>query len=515
MKKKSYLSLCFLPLLFMIVALSPACKKNADASGAAPVVKSVRLYLASPNDVEISNGDPKTSGAIYSNGGVYVAIVGNNLKNATEIDFDGVPASINAAFISPNNAVVKLPIIDYTKVDTTKLYSLVYKTPGGSTTFWFKLGPLMPTISAISNVFANPGDSVYVYGTNLVLVQQFIYGGTKISSFKSVSDGSSLGFLMPAATPTTQIVITTKSGTAVDTIKATPTITRISNENASPGDSVYVYGTYLKNIQSLSYAGAAINSFKTSADLKFVAFVAPATSQSGPVSVTTKFGTGTTIYKVYTPTYLQNGVIENMEGGWSFNGMNGWWAAGSGGINKASNDPFGWLTHTTDFDGVLGTNNSIFIFLNTGILNSGDGAWYGGSGTRLSSNQWVPVANLNDAPGNWAIKLEISVAKGWNGGALDITTDAGGGYVYRWEPWKTGTAYKTKGWITLTIPLTSFRASDPTLGEGMGASINKITDLLGPTGNTAANIYVHNYDAAKTATGFYGAFDNIRIVKIK
>jgi hypothetical protein len=75
--------------------------------------------------------------------------------------------------------------------------------------------------------------------------------------------------------------------------------------------------------------------------------------------------------------------------------------------------------------------------------------------------------------------------------------------------------YKTKGWITLTIPLSSFRASDPTLGEGMGAPLTKLTDMLDAKGHSTAYIYVHNYAAAKTITGFYGAFDNIRVVKIK
>jgi hypothetical protein len=39
MKKKSYLMpACFLPLLLMIVALLPACKKNADGGSSAPPV---------------------------------------------------------------------------------------------------------------------------------------------------------------------------------------------------------------------------------------------------------------------------------------------------------------------------------------------------------------------------------------------------------------------------------------------------------------------------------------------
>jgi hypothetical protein len=47
-------------------------------------------------------------------------------------------------------------------------------------------------------------------------------------------------------------------------IIATPVIAGISNENANPGDSVYIYGTYLKNLQKLTFAGTAVTSYKSS-----------------------------------------------------------------------------------------------------------------------------------------------------------------------------------------------------------------------------------------------------------
>jgi hypothetical protein len=448
----------------------------------------------------------------------WVVITGQNLQHTTEIDFDGVPATINSALFAQNSAVVQIPQILFSTIDTTKLYTLKVTTTGGSATFAFKLGPAKPTITGISNVFANPGDSVYLYGSNLVLVQQLTYGGTNIPSFKYDTYGNALGFLMPATTPTQLIKLVTKGGTVLDTIKATPVISWISNENPALGDSVYIYGTYLKSIQSLSFAGTAVTSIKTSADAKSIGFVMPApSSQSGPVSITTSFGTGTTIYKVNTQTYKQDGVIENMEGGWNFYGMGGWWAAGSAGVNNSNNPNDitvgGWFTTTTNFDGVLGKNNTVFIYLNTGIGSSGDGQWYNGWGLDLAGNQWVPVANLADDPGDWALKMEVSVGKDWNGGSLDISP--GGGYIYRWEPWSNGKAYKTKGWITVTIPLSSFRQNDNTLGEGMGAPLTNLTSMLDGAGNATAYIYVHNYNASPTKTGFYGAFDNIRIVKIK
>ncbi|WPU94863.1 glycan-binding surface protein [Mucilaginibacter sabulilitoris] len=488
MKKKSYQSLCFLPLLLLIVALLPACKKNNDA-GAPPVIENIRSYVASPNDTVLHK-------AVAN--GQWVVITGKNLQNATQIYFDGVPANFNTALFAPNSAVVQIPVIQFSTIDTAKLYTVKYATTAGSTTFAFKLGPAAPTITAISNVFAAPGDSVYLYGTNLVLVQHFLYGGTPVPSFKSNSDGTSLGFLMPATTPTDQILVDAKSGTANFKIVAIPTITGVSDENASPGDSVFVYGTYLKNIQSLSFAGTPITSFKSSNDGSSVRFILPALTRSGLVSVNTKFGSAATVYNVND---VVTGRISDWEWGGNFNWQ--WW----GGSYYTSGSP--------DFPG----NSTQYMVLKTGILSPAEGNTYSSYAIRMNGAQWVPTANMNDPVSNWAFKFEVNVSKPWNGGTIDILSGIDSSPIARWEPWqKTATttaAYTTNGWITVTIPLSSFRKTDPTLGEGKGAPISKIADLLTASGNSECLVYIHNYSTSATATGFYGAFDNFRVVKIK
>lgn len=496
MKKFSYIVLYLLPLFFVIMALLPSCKKNNE-SGMPPIITGIRNYVASPNDTVLHS-------AVAN--GQWVVITGQNLQNATQISFDGVPASFNNALFAPNSAVVQLPAITFATIDTSKLYTVHYATSGGATTFSFKLGPAVPTITAISNVFAAPGDSVYIYGTNLVLVQNLLYGGTVIKSFKSSIDGTALGFLMPAKTPTDQIAITTKSGTVQYKIVATPTITGVSDENANPGDSVYVYGTYLKNIQTLSFAGTAVTSFTSSANGNSVGFVLPKLSQGGPVSVTTSFGTATTVYNVND---IATGAISNWEWSGAFNWQ--WW----GGASLYSGDPnSGWPPYNPDFPG----NSSQYMVLKNGSLIAGEGNTYSNYAILMNAAQWVPAANLNDSPANWAFKFEVSVPKSWNGGTIIIQSGVSG-YIARWEPWqKTATStapYATKGWITVTIPLSSFRASDPTLGDGEGTPLSKITALTGPSGNTSCTVYIHNYSKAATATGFYGAFDNLRVVKIK
>ncbi|MCU7552118.1 glycan-binding surface protein [Chitinophagaceae bacterium LB-8] len=497
----------YLSLFIMIVALLSACKKTVEMP---PVISEIRSYEASPNDTVLNSLEAD---------GQWVVISGQNLQNAVQIKFNGVTASFNGTLFSQNSAVVQIPTIMFSSIDTTKLYTIEYTTTGGSTTFAFKLGPGAPIITAISDVFANPGDSVFLYGTDLVLVESLSYAGTSITSFKSNFDGTSLGFLMPAQQPTDHVLLTTKGGSVDFKIVATPTITGVSNENAAAGDSVYVYGTYLKGIQSFSFSGADITSFQSSADGSSVGFKMPSLSTSAPVSITTQFGTATTVYNVNTRS-SNTGVLANIEWG-NYFGWN-WDGAGpSLAVNNAANNG-GWIPVKTDFDGVLGSNSSMFVFMDKASMKAGDGnsgGWGNPYQFYMGENQWMPAANLSDPVGNWAIKFEISVARPWNGATLNLVSGFASNYIARYEPWQisaSGTAaYSTKGWQTVTIPLSSFRAADPTLGEGKGASVSSLANLIGSTGKTSLMIYLHNYGTAATKTGFYGAFDNVRVVKIK
>lgn len=496
--------LCCLPVA--LILLLPSCKKTEVLS--APVITAVRNYAASPADTVLHSLEANAQ---------WVVITGQNLQNAVQISFNGVPASFNSALFAQSNAVVQIPVIMFSTIDTSKLYTIQYTTTTGTTTFNFKLGPPAPVIMAISNVFANPGDSVFVYGKNLVLVQSLSYGGTSITSFKSSLDGTSLGFIMPNPAPTSgNVVVTTKSGTATFKIVALPTITGISNANANAGDSVYVYGTYLKAIQSLTFAGTNIASYASAADGSAVGFVMPTITQYGPVAVTTSFGTATTVYNANTAAGgYTTGVLANMEWG-SYFGW-GWW----GGVSLATgNSGSGWPPYKPEFNGVLGSNTTMFVAYNTGIMQSGDGSTYDGKyNFPIGENQWMPAANLSDPVDNWAIQFEISVAHPWNGGTLCFASGFAGNYVARYEPWQISSsataAFSTRGWITVTLPLTSFRAADPTLGVGMGASVTSLTNLLGSSGKTGLNGYLHNFSGSATATGFNAAIDNVRVVKIK
>lgn len=486
-------------LMFCSVAIGILFASCNNENMGLPVITDVRNYAASPKDTIIESAVAKEQ---------WVVIEGQNLQNALKISFNGVPAEFKSTFLTPNSAVVKIPAIVFVLIDVNKLYTIEYVTSEGSTTFSFKLGPAAPVITAISDVFAQPNDLVYIYGKDLVLVQKFSYGGTPITSFISNLDGTALGFKMPSPAPTSgDVVITTMSGVATFKIVALPTITGISNENAVANDSVYVYGTYLKGIQSFSFGGTAITSYKSNSNGSSVGFVLPSSVQTGPVSITTAFGTASTVYNVNDIAGI--GSISNWEWGGNFNWQ--WW----GGATLTSGDPnSGWPSYDPKFPG----NTSLYMVLKNGSLAPSEGNTYSNYAILMNEAQWIPQANINDPVENYALKFEVSIPDSWNGGAIDIMS-GDQTYIFRWEPWQisatTTAAYKTKGWITITVPFTEFRKTDAKLGEGRGSSLTKFVDLLGTSGKSKCTVYIHNYSTSATATGFLGAFDNIRVVKIK
>ncbi|WP_426587462.1 glycan-binding surface protein [Mucilaginibacter sp. R-33] len=518
MKKILNARLCLLPLLLMIVALLPACKKMNDSSNAgAPSITSVRLYHPSPKDTLIGTGNLNADTSFTGHSGKYVVIIGHNLQNATNITFDGVPASFNTALFAPNSAVVSIPYIEFSKIDTAKLYTIQYTTPAGSTSFAFKLGPPAPTISAVSDVFAAPGDSVYLYGSNLVLVQQFSYGGTNIPKFNSNANGTSLGFLMPATTSNKLIIVTTKSGIARDTINAKPIIYSISNCNPELGDSVYVYGNYLKTISSITFGGATITNFTEGPHGAYVKFAAPDrySYANGTVTIGTSYGTVSTVYQVNTADKVWDGLLADCWWG-NYFGVNPW---------GSTVEALGY--RDAAYDGPMGSNthygNDQFGILISPVLAGGASTYFplGNSNPTANHprNYWMPVANLTDPPSNWAFQFDISVPRPWNGGTLYISTEfAGDSYVARYEPWKipgsnVTKSFKTKGWQTVIIPLSEFRSKVNELGDGV--SITQISQLLGGTGTNSYNMTLKNFDTSPTATDFKVAIDNIRCVKIK
>ncbi|PJJ07787.1 hypothetical protein CLU83_0990 [Flavobacterium sp. 1] len=491
--------LLFLSMM-LIVTMLTSCNNDDDLNGA-PVITTVRNYAAAPNDTLVTKIVP----------GQWIVIHGKNLKQAIKISFNGSSAEFDGGLFSDDTAVLQVPwSLPFNNIDPDVVNTIQYVTNTGTTTFKFDVIPPPATITGNSMTAATKvGDSIYIYGTNLYLIKKLTLADMDVSSFKTADDGSSVGFVLPVINKPMPWagVLVAASGTYEFDVLIVPEIYAVSNANPSQGDLVRVYGKNLNGISSFSFGSKAITAFTEDPDGSYVEFTAPDmwSYTNGKVTIVNSYGTVSTPYDINTQNNKWLGLLANFEWGDYFGYA--WW----GDISLA----FGPVA---DFNGSMGTNNSMYVYFNTPVLDGG-ASKYAPLGNSNTGNKWIPVENISDPVENWGLQFEISVAHPWDGGTLYIRTEfAGDNFVARYEPWKIPgsnktLAYKTNGWQTVTIPLSEFRSKVVTLGDGESAS--RLNQLLGSTGASSYNMTLKNFASFKTTTGFYAAIDNIRVVKIK
>ena len=396
--------------IILTIALFTSCNNDDDVSntsGRAPVITEVRMYAESPGDSIVSGALP----------GDWIVVTGENLKNAISISVYGVSVDFNHGLFSDTYAAIQIPsVIPFPSIPEDQVNKIIYKTKTGSVVFPFSVVPGPPSITSIPNENPAEGDVVTIYGTNLFLTNELLFGGTEITEFTETDSGTSISFVMP-------------------------------NNGIS-----------------------------------------------GPLSLTTESGTFSTVFNV---SNYQTDVLCN------FDDVNTYaWGTG------LSND-------SVEFPG----NHGYFPVFDTPELAPGDGAWWG-SGRSINTNsmQWVPEADLGLDVSQFALKFELNVPGEYNGTSILILKDYNwDNYTLRYEPWKvseTETAdFTTEGkWVTVTIPLTEFRKKAVGGMDGTGESASTLTQLLGESGSGQMLIYTINNGSGPT--GFRGAIDNIRIVRI-
>jgi hypothetical protein len=505
-------------LLLCIIAgaiLLPGCRKDKTETNP-PSITYLRNYAASPNDTVLQS----------VSAGQWVVVVGKNLSRVSQVYFSTISATINSTFFSDTCIVIQIPSIPFQLVPRDKVNVITVVNENGTANFEVNITGA-PIISHIRNTAASPNDTIVksvvpgqrinIVGFNLKNPTNIAFQGIAADLTKVAYTDSSVLVNVPAelaggdASLANTISYTTKIGTISFSIKiiGPPIITGISYEIPKQGDSVYIYGNNFISVKNLTFAGTPVNSYEVLTDAS-IGFKAPSLSNDGgPVVIETRSGTFTTAYKVNDVNFINGGgvgILANMEWGDYFGYA--WWG---GGILNSSDPNSGWPSYNPDFGVGLG----MYIELKSNILNGGAGD--DGNAIRIGDAKWVPEANLNDTGNGWALKFEINVPKPWNGGTI-IIKSTGSDYKARYEPWQISSSktksYTTKGWQTVTIPLSEFRKTDATLGDGKGASITKISDLLdAASGKGNLTVYIHNYGTGATETSFDGAFDNFRVVK--
>ena len=363
-----------------------------------------------------------------------------------------------------------------------------------------------PNDSVLS--MAGPGQTIVIQGNYLSSAMEVYFNGypapfnsaiiTETDLVITVPGDMPFALLDPAKLNTIRVI--TRYGEitySFPIVPPPPSVEWVSSEFALTGDRVTINGLYFFFIDKVTFPGniEVTTDIVTNDAGTMLEVTVPPGVTKGPISVTGVFGTGTSYFSFRDDN--TSDVISNFDN--SLSALNN------------------WANATITDDAVAYPNNTgkyaRFKFENIG---SGNGVWWEGGRSlnfEVSSFEWVPVANLNDPPANWAVKFEVNTKIPWKGGVLIVDKDYGWNFQGRYAPWSTaaGGEYVSNGWKTAVIPLSNFRKD-----LGSGAGITSLGELVGGSGTGAMNIYfVNNHSGATAIDAVDIAIDNIRVVRLR
>jgi hypothetical protein len=368
-----------------------------------------------------------------------------------------------------------------------------------------------PTITEIHAYAAAPNDSlltrvapgtmIAIVGTNLKGTKAVFFDGYPGTFNSALTADNSIVVNIPADIPFASVApelfnsirVVTASGELdykFPVSAPAPVVAAFSNEMAAPGEDVTITGNFLYLIKKITFPGnVEATSYKSNAAGTEVQFKMPQSTQAGPITVQTEFGTTKSMFSVNDKT----GTLLNFD---DFN------AYDSG------------TTITSDATAFPSAKGKFARFTGDNISANNWGYSDGKRAIFSKPVDWLPASTLSQAAGDYAMKFEIFVKEPLSTGCLFIGPPPGGtwAYMYRYEPWKTVPNYKTTGWTTVTIPLDQFKLK-ANGADGTGDAAKTVGDLIGNISEVLKFMYVN--DTAVPLTKLDMAIDNIRVVKVK
>ena len=170
-----------------------------------------------PDRFRATSGVPSIDFVRYADKDVFInqaymdevlCIVGSNLCSVHEVYFNDQAAILNTSFITDHTLVVAIPSTAATE-KTDKIY---FKAASGDVvTYDFKVLPPAPKVSAMSNEWAKPGETVTLSGRYFIDVTGVQLPGVEVTDF-TVNSGESITFTVPAGANPGPVEVTTASG---------------------------------------------------------------------------------------------------------------------------------------------------------------------------------------------------------------------------------------------------------------------------------------------------------------
>ena len=215
--------------------------------------------------------------------GATAEMLGQGFTGTTEVSFNGVAAKFNN--VSDTYMTATVPAGALTGPVTVTTFS---STLTGDRNFL-----VTPQIKSFTPASGVVGTSVIITGVSLTQATSVTIG-TKAASF-TVNSDTQLTATVPAGAKTGKaITITTPGGTAASTAKlaVVPLLKSFTPTSGPAGTSVTITGNSFTGATKVTFGGVAATSYKAINDTTVDALV-PTGAVTGPITVTTAGGTGT------------------------------------------------------------------------------------------------------------------------------------------------------------------------------------------------------------------------------
>lgn len=222
--------------------------------------------------------------------GVRVTITGANFSGATSVRFNGIAAEYTIESSTRISAIV--PTGASSGPVTVMTPTGVASSPNS-----FTVRNDCPTIAGFTPTTGPSGTTVLISGAHFVGTIAVKFNGRSATSY-IVNSPNQITAIVPPDASTGRITVTTGIGTATSlsnftvTFSTTPTVTSFNPVTGPVGTAVQITGTNFESTRAVQFNGVPTTSFTVNSPTRITAVVPPG-ALTGPISVVTGTGTGT------------------------------------------------------------------------------------------------------------------------------------------------------------------------------------------------------------------------------
>ncbi len=340
--------------------------------------------------------------------------------------------------------------------------AVTFSTAAGKTvTSSTALAMVKPTIGTMSPTDIQVNNVLTVTGNDLDIVSKVIFTGGTESPVISASL-TELTVNVPVGTASGPIRLVANNGDEVFsalsiTILASTSATITSMPaSARPGEMIDIVGVNLDVVTGVVFPidiPATMFGIKTET---LIQVVIPMNAKTGNGTIKLITANGEIIESPVINIAGVDPVVDPNLVFFNFDNLGLWW----GDTGGPQNDP------------ALSLDGSSYYYVDHNCNGWTGFFWRNGSNN-------FPGATIGTNVSQYVLKFDINVLDPITGGEFAWRLKGSSGdFWYYWKPWESSGSYTTNGWITITIPLTSFYAGSTqisdlsTITEDFGVAFN-------------------------------------------